>query len=243
MDGGRISTFTAQFISLGQARRENSNGVKSRYILLGLKNAKSFIGKVQKIMLFEGDDFAAETYDLLKKYSSPSQTHEEGFDVNISAFKASEEFRAAPDRWGLLLNYPGGMTVEYKFSKGLCYANNVDGQPVTDKLGNYITKDRVSVFCQVDFYSTGANGETIAHYIEPYSPSTQGQRIESKFFTNAVHQMASTDDDGIYTTPVVPVATAAAPVAPVATEAAPDATAPAAPAAPTEAPGTPTMPF
>lgn len=221
MDGGCVSTFTAQFIALGQAQNENSNGVKSRYIMLGLKNKKSFIGKVQKIMLFEGDDFTSDVYELLKKYSTPSQSHAGGFDVNISAFKNSDEFKADPERWGLLLNYPGGMTVEYKFAKGLCYANNIDGQPVVDKLGNHVMKDSVSVFCQVDFYTPGENGTMVPHYIEPYSPSTQGQRIESKFFMTAVD---NSTDDGVYVAqqPIVqqptvqqPIQQAAAPQAPV----------------------------
>lgn len=216
MDGGSVSTFMAQFIVLGQAQNENNNGVKSRYIMLGLKNKKSFIGKVQKIMLFEGDDFTSDVYELLKKYSTPS-SHAGGFDVNLSTFKNSEEFKADPERWGLLLNYPGGMTIEYKFAKGLCYANNIDGQPVVDKLGNHVMKDSVSVFCQVDFYTPGENGAMVPHYIEPYSPSTQGQRIESKFFMNAV---SNSNNDGIYVAPqpIVQQATvqqATAPQAPV----------------------------
>jgi hypothetical protein len=240
MDGGSVSTFTAQFIALGQAQNANSNNVKSRYIMLGLKNKKSFIGKVQKIMLFEGDDFTSDVYELLKKYSTPSQSHEGGFDVNISAFKNSDEFKADPERWGLLLNYPGGMTIEYKFAKGLCYANNINGQPVVDKLGNHVMKDSVSVFCQVDFYTPGENGTMVPHYIEPYSPSTQGQRIESKFFMTAVSQ---NDNDGIYVAPVQqptaqPTQQAAAPQA-----AAQQPTQPTAPVQGNAAGAAPAMPF
>ena len=179
--GAQIGAFKTISLSLGTATKANREGKISRYLVIGIKNKKSLLGKKQNIILFD-DDLSPEIFTVLQKYASPSQDHTGSFDVNLANFKASAEFASDPETWGQLLEFPGGCFEEYEFSKGACYGNDVNGNPSLDGNNQPIIRSNVSVFVQIDFI----DAQGITHYIEPYSKNAQGARIESRFFRTPV---------------------------------------------------------
>lgn len=181
--GAQIGAFKTISLSIGQAKKANRDGKISKFLVLGLKNKKSLLGKKQNVILFD-DDLSPEIFAVLQKYATPSTdpNHQGGFDVNLASFKTGPEFAQDPDTWGQLLEFPGGCFEEYEFAKGPCYANNVDGTPTLDGNNQKVIRSSISVFVQIDFID--ANGVT--HYIEPYSKNAQGARMEQRFFRNPV---------------------------------------------------------
>ena len=181
--GAQIGAFKTISLSIGKAKKANRDGKISKFLVIGMKNKKSYLSKKQNVILFE-DDLSPEIFEVLQKYAIPSSdpTHQGSFDVNITNFKNSPEFKSDPDNWGQLLEFPGGCFEEYEFSKGPCYANQIDGSPTVDSNNQPVIRSSISVFVQIDFID--ANGTT--HYIEPYSKNAQGARMEQRFFRNPV---------------------------------------------------------
>lgn len=181
--GAQIGAFKTISLSIGQAKKANRDGKVSKFLVIGMKNKKSLLGKKQNVILFD-DDLSPEIFAVLQKYATPSTdpNHQGGFDVNLVNFKTGPEFAQDPDTWGQLLEFPGGCFEEYEFAKGPCYANQIDGSPTLDGNNQPVIRSSISVFVQIDFID--ANGVT--HYIEPYSKNAQGARMEQRFFRNPV---------------------------------------------------------
>lgn len=181
--GAQIGAFKTISLSIGQAKKTNRNGKTSKFLVIGIKNKKSLLGKKQNVILFD-DDLSPEIFTVLQKYATPSAdpNHKGGSDVNLANFKAGPEFAQDPDTWGQLLEFPGGCFEEYEFAKGPCYANQIDGSLTLDGNNQKVIRSSISVFVQIDFID--ANGVT--HYIEPYSKNAQGARMEQRFFRNPV---------------------------------------------------------
>ena len=181
--GAQIGAFKTISLSIGQAKKANRDGKVSKFLVIGMKNKKSLLGKKQNVILFD-DDLSPEIFAVLQKYATPSAdpNHQGGFDVNLANFKAGQEFAQDPDTWNQLLEFPGGCFEEYEFTKGPCYANQIDGSPTLDGNNQPVIRSSISVFVQIDFID--ANGVT--HYIEPYSKNAQGARMEQRFFRNPV---------------------------------------------------------
>ena len=188
--GAQIGAFRTISLSIGQAKKPNRDGKISKFLVIGMKNKKSLLGKKQNVILFD-DDLSPEIFTVLQKYATPSTdpNHQGGFDVNIANLKAGPEFTQDPDTWGQLLEFPGGCFEEYEFTKGPCYANQIDGSPTLDGNNQPVIRSSVSVFVQIDFID--ANG--ITHYIEPYSKNAQGARMEQRFFRNPVGQQPAAE--------------------------------------------------
>ena len=183
--GAQIGAFRTISLSIGQAKKPNRDGKISKFLVIGMKNKKSLLGKKQNVILFD-DDLSPDIFAVLQKYATPSTdpNHQGGFDVNIANLKTGPEFTQDPETWNQLLEFPGGCFEEYEFTKGPCYANQIDGSPTLDGNNQPVIRSSVSVFVQIDFID--ANGVT--HYIEPYSKNAQGARMEQRFFRNPVGQ-------------------------------------------------------
>ena len=188
--GAQIGTFRTISLSIGQAKKPNRDGKISKFLVIGMKNKKSLLGKKQNVILFD-DDLSPEIFTVLQKYATPSAdpNHQGGFDVNLANLKAGPEFTQDPETWNQLLEFPGGCFEEYEFTKGPCYANQIDGSPTLDGNNQPVIRSSVSVFVQIDFID--ANG--ITHYIEPYSKNAQGARMEQRFFRNPVGQQPAAE--------------------------------------------------
>ena len=188
--GAQIGAFRTISLSIGQAKKPNRDGKISKFLVIGMKNKKSLLGKKQNVILFD-DDLSTDIFAVLQKYATPSTdpNHQGGFDVNIANLKAGPEFTQDPETWNQLLEFPGGCFEEYEFTKGPCYANQIDGSPTLDGNNQPVIRSSVSVFVQIDFID--ANGVT--HYIEPYSKNAQGARMEQRFFRNPVGQQPAAE--------------------------------------------------
>lgn len=190
--GAQIGAFKTISLSIGQAKKANRDGKISKFLVIGMKNKKSLLGKKQNVILFD-DDLSPEIFAVLQKYATPSAdpNHQGGFDVNLANFKTGTEFAQDPDTWGQLLEFPGGCFEEYEFAKGPCYANQIDGSPTLDGNNQPVIRSSISVFVQIDFI--GADGVT--HYIEPYSKNAQGARMEQRFFRNPVSKQSTAEQN------------------------------------------------
>lgn len=190
--GAQIGAFKTISLSIGQAKKANRDGKISKFLVIGMKNKKSLLGKKQNVILFD-DDLSPEIFAVLQKYATPSTdpNHQGGFDVNLANFKTGTEFAQDPDTWGQLLEFPGGCFEEYEFAKGPCYANQIDGSPTLDGNSQPVIRSSISVFVQIDFID--ANGVT--HYIEPYSKNAQGARMEQRFFRNPVNKRSTAEQN------------------------------------------------
>lgn len=183
IQGSQIGAFKTISLSIGQAKKANRDGKMSKFLVIGMKNKKSLLGKKQNVILFE-EDLSPEIFETLMKYAKAStdKTHQGSFDVSLADFKASQEFASDPDTWTQLLEFPGGCFEEYQFEKGPCYANDAQGNMVMDGNNQQVIRSSVAVFVQIDFID--AEGKT--HYIEPFSKNAQGARMESRFFRTPV---------------------------------------------------------
>ena len=206
--GAQIGAFRTISLSIGKAKKENRNGKTSEFLVIGMKNKKSLLGKKQNVILFD-DDLSPEIFQVLRQYGAPSTdpNHQGGIDINLAKFKASPEFAQDPDTWGQLLEFPGGCFEEYEFAKGPCYANQIDGSPTLDGNNQPVIRSSVSVFVQIDFID--ANGVT--HYIEPYSKNAQGARMEQRFFRVPVSQSNTAEQNAFDPTAMMGAQTTTAP--------------------------------
>lgn len=232
--GAQIGAFKTISLSIGQAKKANRDGKVSKFLVIGMKNKKSLLGKKQNVILFD-DDLSPEIFAVLQKYATPSTdpNHQGGFDVNLANFKTGPEFAQDPDTWGQLLEFPGGCFEEYEFAKGPCYANQIDGSPTLDGNNQKIIRSSISVFVQIDFI--GADGVT--HYIEPYSKNAQGARMEQRFFRNPVGQQSTAEQAAFDPTAMMGQQ---APQQPA--QAQPNAASPVPPQQPAAAPSAPQVP-
>jgi len=209
--GAQIGAFRTISLSIGQAKKANRDGKISKFLVIGMKNKKSLLGKKQNVVLFD-DDLSPEIFEVLQKYATPSAdpTHQDGFDVNLANFKTSPEYTSDPETWGQLLEFPGGCFEEYEFAKGPCYANQIDGSPTLDGNNQRVIRNSIAVFVQIDFID--ANGTT--HYIEPYSKNAQGARMEQHFFRNPVQATSKAEQNAFDPTSLMAGAAQGAPAQP-----------------------------
>ena len=178
MDGSELSVYRTIAIQVGVAKKEGLNGKKSRYAVFFVKNKKARTSKTRRILFFEEDE-----PDLIKGLLQFKQG-EAVNNIQSIDMKSLRESDNEDLMYGLW-EFPGMQVVPYKLRKGLCYMNNADGNRVTTKDGTPIMVDTIQVLVQVDYImSDGDKLKTI--YVDGYDPDTQGQRMESHFFKEAV---------------------------------------------------------
>lgn len=181
--GKELGTFITTAISIGMSQKENNNGVKSRFVVVTTKNEKAlFFGKPRKITLFE-DVFGAEYIDILMQYAVPNQTKADSYDVKLEDFRNSAEAKGVMSQ---LLRWEGAVEEFYPFEKGLCYANNADGSPFLNKNQERVIASGVTVLCVISDIRPDQTGKMVTHYLEPFSPHTQGSRLERTFYKEPV---------------------------------------------------------
>lgn len=180
--GKELGTFVTTALSIGMSKKENNNGVKSRFVVVSCKDEDAiFAGRIRKFTIFE-DDFGKEYMDILMKYADPGATPDT-FNIRLEDFKKSDDAKGV---MGQLLHWEGACEEFYPFEKGLCYANKADGSPMTDKEGKRVISSGVTVLCLVKSIRPDQTGKMVTHYIEPFSPHTIGSRIEKTFYKEAV---------------------------------------------------------
>lgn len=187
--GEEIGVFEVTAMSLGKSKKDNRDGVKSRFIAMTLKDEETLGGGAVRDLLFE-EDLGTDYINTLALYCKKKDDGnyvtdtKGGFVIDIVAIQKSDgelEKRIAQK----LLRRVGGMIESYKFD---CprYSNNADGSRTKDKNGNDVIKDEIQVFTQLKFMVPNAEGGFDKSYFKGMSPKEKGERIVSQFFKEPV---------------------------------------------------------
>ena len=200
--GKDLSTYKAIAISLGKAKNDNNDGIKSRFVALTLKDKYSIGAKKVSHILFE-DEIGSEAFEELMQCRSigpdnnPIVDTKGGYVVSTALVKKRSAERKAQDEdnedplmLDSLITWEGGMTMVYKFPTGPRYGNNADGKPTKDKDGNQIVKSEVEVFVQVKDVVIKEDGTRDYTYVSGMNPNTRGERIMRTFFKKPVNTSA-----------------------------------------------------
>lgn len=207
MQGAEFGTYKTIAMSLGVAKNENNNGIKSKYIVLTLKNKKCLLSGSRRTILWD-EDFPG-LFDQLKPYASTTPDAQGGYLVDLPRAKAEGQVEMLDG----LLEIPGGVVLEYKLAKGMCYQNDVNGAPVYIKgTTTPVTKDRISVFCIID-HAVEQDNKVEYHWVDKFGLAEQGSRMENRFYRKAVND-APVDDDIPATQPAQTAPAQTAPSAP-----------------------------
>jgi hypothetical protein len=179
-------------MSLCVSKKENRDKVLSKFVVFTVQDEDGGFAKPSRHIMFEEQMFPGAV-DILKKYRMKDDRGNEikdakgGYPINLKALKESED----ADLFKGYFRIPGGMVEYYHLKKGECYANDVDGNRIRDKQGNYVTKSVIPAFVQVKFYIVGANGEMIPHYANGMGLEEVGDRLERQFYREAVATAAT----------------------------------------------------
>lgn len=189
--GRDLSIYKTVGISLGQAKKENNDGIKAKFAVFHVKDTYSFFSKTKKLIMFEGDDIPSEIFNRLKKYADTTKPDVHGgYTVNTAAFRASEDFEACGGE--NLFVWEGMMVMSAKLRGGAHYANDVDGKRMLDKATKSpIIRDTVSILVQVKYIQYDAEGNEHPQYVDGLGYEQQLNRIQSRFFREPVQPVAS----------------------------------------------------
>lgn len=194
IQGRDLSVYTTVGLTLGVSKKENRDGKKSRFVVISMKDSYSRLSKTRRTIIFE-DEWPG-LIDTLGKYVDKSivDTHEGGEVVSLAMFQKSEDAKLFP-----IMEWPGMMPQVMPLRKGMCYANDVNGNIVTDKTGARVTKDKITVMVQV---KNIVEGQDHPNYVDGWDPDTQLNNMESRFYRVPVVQIGTNDaDDTQFMTP------------------------------------------
>lgn len=194
IQGRDLSVYTTVGLTLGISKKENRDGKKSRFVVISMKDSYSRLSKTRRTIIFE-DEWPG-LIDTLGKYVDKSikDTHEGGEVVSLAMFQKSEDAKLFP-----IMEWPGMMPQVMPLRKGMCYANDVNGNIVEDRTGAKVTKDKITVMVQV---KNIVEGQDHPNYVDGWDPDTQLNNMESRFYRVPVVQMGANDaDDTQFMTP------------------------------------------
>ena len=96
------------------------------------------------------------------------------------------------------------MSVSMPLRKGMCYANDVNGNQIVDRVGNRVKRDHVEVMVIVRCIRPDNNGQSRTDYVSGWDPESQRDRIESRFYTVPVTAQTTGMEQGDEFIPVQP---------------------------------------
>lgn len=187
IQGRELSLYKTVALTLGKSKKENREKKLSRFVVISMKDAYSPLSKTRRTIIFE-DEWPG-LIEELKQWvdTSIKDTHEGGEVVSLAAFKKSSNYELFP-----IMEWPGMMPVVMPLRKGMCYANDVNGNVVTDKTGARVTKNEITVMVQV---KNIVEGQDRPNYVDGWDPDTQLNNMESRFYRTPVVQMGTNDAD------------------------------------------------
>ena len=193
ISGAEFGTYKMVGLSIGQAKNENLQGVKSRYVVMTIRDKSCGLGKPSRVMLWE-DEFPG-LIDAIKGFASQTPNPSTGgYDVDLARLKADPVAKEAVEDL-LGFEFVGGCVLEYKLAKGLCYQNDIDGKPTYIKgTSQRVTKAVINVFCIIK--NAVDDGQTLKYnFVAGFGLNEQGARLEGRFYREAVN--GQTVDDSI----------------------------------------------
>ena len=184
LPGSTLGTFVAIEAIVATANKESTvgrmKGQKSRFLMLRMKNKKSARATQVWCTYFEGESITAEQLDGLLKHKA-SEDAQGGIILNMVSLKESGDI----EKLDLvsLFNVEGGVMKTYKFHKGMCYANDRNG----NRTNPIRLRDSLQVFCQADTIEV-TDTNMIINYFGGCDPETVGSRLENQFYKEPLHQ-------------------------------------------------------
>ena len=177
--GTELSNYRTIGIALGVSKKQNNQGQLSKFAVSTVQDTYTGFATPKRTIMFEEDMGMA--YPILQKYVDPTIVDPRGGQiVSLTQLKANQ------DDYNMvkgLLEIPGMMAVSMPLRKGMCYANDVNGSPITDRIGNKVTRDHVEVMVIIRCIRPGDNGQSRTDYVSGWDPESQRDRIESRFYT------------------------------------------------------------
>ena len=184
LPGSTLGTFVAIEAIVATANKESTvgrmKGQKSRFLMLRMKNKKSARATQVWCTYFEGESITAEQLDGLLKHKA-SEDAQGGIILNMVSLKESGDI----EKLDLvsLFDVEGGVMKTYKFRKGMCYANDRNG----NRINPIRLRDSLQVFCQADTIEV-TDTEMVINYFGGCDPETVGSRLENQFYKEPFHQ-------------------------------------------------------
>ena len=186
LPGSILGTFVAIEAIVATAKKESTvgrmQGQKARFLMLRMKNKKSARANQVWCTYFEGENITAEQLDGLLKHKA-AEDAQGGIIINMVSLKESGDIEKLD--LDTLFTVEGGVMKTYKFHKGMCYANDRNG----NRINPVRLRDSLQVFCQADTIETSETGVTI-NYFGGCDPETVGSRLENQFYKEPFHQDA-----------------------------------------------------
>ena len=184
LSGSILGTFVAIEAIVATAKKESTvgrlQGQKARFLMLRMKNKKSARADQVWCTYFEGENITAEQLDGLLKHKA-AEDAQGGIILNMVSLKESGDIEKLD--LDTLFTVEGGVMKTYKFHKGMCYANDRNG----NRINPIRLRDSLQVFCQADTIETSDTGMTI-NYFGGCDPETVGSRLENQFYKEPFHQ-------------------------------------------------------
>lgn len=184
LQGSILGTFVATEATVATATKESTvgrmKGLKSRFLMLKMRNKKSARANQVWCTYFEGENVTAEQLDGLLKHKS-ADDKQGGAIINMISLKESGDIEKLDLE--SLFTVEGGVMKTYKFHKGMCYANDRDGK----RTNPIRLRDSLQVFCQADTIET-SDTEMVINYFGGCDPETVGSRLENQFYKEPFHQ-------------------------------------------------------
>lgn len=192
--GSELGAYKTIAMSLGVASKENRNGVKSKFLVLVVRDEDSAAAKSKRIIFWDED--VPGLIDKIKVFASATPNPvTKGYDIDMNAMKAADNAADFAD----YLRFPGMLEEQYKLSKGPCYANDADGKRVLSAAGDPVVRSTISVLTQVKFIMPDGSMK----YFSGMDPYSTGSRMESRFWREAVNA-TSVQTEGAVGTPDIP---------------------------------------
>ena len=196
--GRNLSVYKAISLSLGQSKKQNSEGELSKFVAMTLKDKYSIGARPVRHILFE-DEIGPLAFEELMNCrdldasNQPRKDSKGGYIVNLKLVKqrSAERMKDDPDgedelMLNSLLSWEGGMTMTYKFPSGPRYANDANNKKVVDKSGDPVVKDEIEVFVQVKDVIIKDDGTRDYTFVSGMTPNGRGERIMRTFFKEPV---------------------------------------------------------
>ena len=184
LPGSTLGTFVAIEAIVATANKESTvgrmKGQKSIFLMLRMKNKKSALATQVLCTYFEGESITAEQLDGLLKHKA-SEDAQGGIILNMVSLKESGDIEKLD--LDSLFNVEGGVMKTYKFRKGMCYANDRNG----NRINPIRLRDSLQVFCQADTIEV-TDTDMVINYFGGCDPETVGSRLENQFYKEPFHQ-------------------------------------------------------
>ena len=189
LQGSILGTFVATQATVATATKESTvgrmKGLKSRFLMLKMRNKKSARANQVWCTYFEGENITAEQLDGLLKHKI-ADDKQGGAIINMISLKESGDIEKLDLE--SLFTVEGGVMKTYKFRKGMCYANDRNG----NRINPIRLRDSLQVFCQADTIEVTDTDMTI-NYFGGCDPETVGSRLENQFYKEPFHQDTESD--------------------------------------------------